>query len=376
MHLSNFRYSYIGLMSFIFSYVGFVVLGGLDASESIYRYFNIIFYGISIFSILICLIKKDLKVYFFFFIWSILLFLVSVSSYSNYIDYIDLYKFLCFLCCGYVFYKYISDFDYDNLKKYVLWYNLFHVIVLSLSLNFDPLGRGYLFYAEGIVLLSFISVMLNKRSLINMFFFIFTIIVLYIVNSRSAIFFYIFVYFFSYYYLYGWKRSTLFSLPLIFGLIYSAIYINNSIDNYQEHRVLKIIFATEQDTSFNARLVVNEFGLKVFKENIITGDFGAYRPVFGEGMYAHNFVSYLAEFGIWGLILFGYCILIFLFILYRLFFVENKNKVNYFVFSCIVYSLLGTLLTKSYIWVFLYFTMGLCLAHMYNLKHVNKGAKF
>lgn len=366
----NIRISYLAFLFFILAYPFYLVSVGFNIGEN----FNLIYYsiitGLCFFFSSYIFFHKNIFSYIFIFLLLFSLFLTISSEYYNYLDLINFLRFLGYFSVGCLFFDVIKKNEFNKI-----FYIILFSICVSFTFFFDFSQGNYLYYADSIVALSFLIISIFKdNKLICLLVFLATIISLYFINSRSSIIFFFISFIIVFFYINGFKKTFIIISPLLISISSFLVYLNNNLDNYQGHRLLRLIFDRESDTSLSARLIVNEFGKETFLKNSFTGDFGAYRPIYGDGLYAHNFYSFLAEFGIIGLIFLFYIIAIFLFSIYFIF--NNRLSIrreNVFLLMCLIYSMLGLFLSKSYVWLFLYFTIGLAVSFVN--CHFKNGSK-
>ena len=204
----------------------------------------------------------------------------------------------------------------------------FHIFLFLLCLFsatlFDYSEGNYLYYSDSLVIYSFFILALlgnkNRFSFLSaLLVFILTSTCLYFVNSRSAILFFVASFVAYFFTVHGLKKSLLIMPPIFLSVFSFIFYINSTLDNYDGHRLLRLIFDRDTDTSLGAREVVNQFGKDTFYNNWFTGDFGLYRGIFGDGLYAHNYYSFLAEFGIIGVLMIFYILIVYFFGFLRVF---------------------------------------------------------
>ena len=361
----NFDINILGYLFFILAYPFFAMSIGLSSNTT----FNQFYYSFqTVFCIIISVIffikSRNLLVYFFVSLILMMFFLSCFSRFYSYLDGIYFLKFLGYFFAGYSFFKYFI-FSKGNNKLIILF---IYICCLFSTLNFNYNEGNYLYYSECIVVFSFFIISaISKNNLTSyvgsILIFFLSLTSLYFINSRSAILFFSLSFLFFSFLFYGFKRSLFLITPLFSLIIVYLFYLNSTLDNYSDHRLLRLLFDRESDTSLSARELVNQFGKETFMKNWFTGDFGLYRGVFGEGLYAHNFYSFLAEFGIIGLLF-----LVFVFFVFSIgfwnIFKSNYQRIEIFLLLCLIYTLLGLILSKSYIWLFLYFTVGMTVSYL------------
>ncbi|ENW85221.1 hypothetical protein F906_02748 [Acinetobacter pseudolwoffii] len=363
--ISNFNVNVFGYLFFILAYPFFVMSAGLSSNiifNQLYYYFLTAF--CVVISIIFFIKSRSLSVYFFVSLIFMMFFLSFFSKSYSYLDGIDFLKFLGYFFAGYSFFKYLLL--RERINKLIILF--IYVVCLISAFNFDYNEGNYLYYSEGVVVFSFFIIsIISKNSLssylCSILIFFLSLISLYYINSRSAIFFFSLSFLIFSFLFYGFRRSLFLITPLFSLVIAYLFYLNSTLDNYSENRLLRLLFDRDSDTSLSAREVVNQFGKETFVKNWFTGDFGIYRGVFGEGLYAHNFYSFLAEFGIIGILFLAYVIFIY-FKAFLYIFKSNYQRFEIFLLLCLIYTFLGILLSKSYVWLFLYFTVGITVSYL------------
>lgn len=362
---ANFYTPFLGWVYFILAFPLYLIYGlylDFGLLQSIVFYILI---TLSLFMSLILVFKdQNLISLLFIFFMGVNFIQIYFSDYSNISDLGYVIRTLGVFSGGFLFFKYMRD---NKLSK--IYYLFFYIFLYIFALSFDYKNGQYLSYSDSFVILSFLLISIFfKYNKFLIIIFLFSLFMLFLINSRSAILFFFFSFFFFLFYIKGIKNLIFLILTLFPPVVYFLLYISSNPDNFKDYRILVLLFDTSSDTSLNARLSVNNFGIEVFKKNPVFGDFGVYRVYLGDGLYAHNFISFLAEFGIFGVFFIFY--FLFLFGLSMLILLKKKNKgycsSECFLILCVFYSLMGVFLSKSYIWLFLYFTIGVVVSFLSN----------
>lgn len=163
-------------------------------------------------------------------------------------------------------------------------------------------------------------------------------------------------------------------LPILISLGCSLLVVYVKLKNYfltlssiDDNRILRLVFATNQDSSLIQRNMMLEWSIKIFKENPILGKYKYYYGDGRVGSYAHNFMSFWSELGVVGitqtLVIALLCIKsLFLLRQYK----ENvPNIIEYSAYISLLV-LLGLIASKSYLWPTYYLSIG--FLYVVNLK--------
>lgn len=357
------RIPLLGVLFVFISYYLHLVLGAFYAPEYLYGALNLLTYllcPIVVISTLKYFDKNILLMYFLIFTFFIIM---IFSNNSYYMDYYDFLKFFSYLAAGFLFFLFLKDYDDDFYL-----YGFFYFLISISTFNFDPAILDYLYYADAYVLLSFLMLFFAKNIYSYIFIFIVSVVSLYFINSRSALFFFIGSFSLLMVYIYGLRKSFMILIPMFF-VIYGIIFYLYENTDIQGNRVLRIIFSSDDDTSFNERNIINEYAKQAFLNSPFVGAYGDYRGVFGYGKYAHNYFSFLSEYGFFGGI---FLVAMYIYLLKSIFLIfYNKYLFRVIrgdfkmVLLICVYALLGITFTKTYRWFFLYLSIGFSLSFLF-----------
>lgn len=311
--------------------------------------------------------EKNIIISYFFlgFFLLCLFFIIWFSGNGNLVDYFYLFKVAGAFSCGLLILSFIENSNSDNVRNILI---IFWLIMFCLVFNFK-LGENYLrlsdsFALVSLFLLSFLST-IRYQILLSFL----SLCCLYYLESRSALFLFLLSSVFLIFVKNKFSKFILLLIPVFMVSYLYIININNQVLDYNNNRFLRLIFSTETDTSLNEREFLNDLGWKIYLNNKFFGDYGYYKYSFGEGAYAHNYISFLAEFGFLGaLILFIYFIYLFLFMNK---FARNMSKDNsdYFALSFIFFGFLGIMFSKSFHWIFFFFSFGLVVSYFFRVKN-------
>lgn len=316
--------------------------------------------------------RRELKyiLLYLLFIISIIL-IVSFSPRVVWLDYYFWVRSLAFFTAGYLLFDWISKSLYSISND--LQFLIFLVAIISslpLFWNFDDFN--YLRLSTAFLLSVFLLISFVKSRWIMSFLFILFLVPLYHYESRfSFLAFFIIipiVFLLEVRFALGIILSVLalFFVWIIYGFGY-VLFIQ--LDSVHADRFLRLIYATDQDTSLISRNELSLYAYEIFIDNPVFGVYKYYRDFGSEGAYAHNIVSFWAELGIIGVIYSFFLIVVCLFSAFK---AVKVLRYNYFVARFVLYAsllaLLGVLFAKSYDWSVLYFSFGLCLAFSLNYK--------
>lgn len=294
-------------------------------------------------------------------------FFILLSQNSLAVDYLFWFKTVGIFFTGMILVDYFNQKN-NTAIKYVIGF-LFLVMSL-LVLKYSPDGN-YLRLSDAFVLTSLFLISYQKRFFLTLITIAISGYALYLIGSRAGLMIYSLIAVILIYIKFGFIRFSIFIPPVIYALILFIIELNSTMVRYGDNRFLRLIFDSEEDTSLNVRKELNEFGYNTFLQNPILGDFGIYRRFYGEGAYAHNYLSFLSDFGIWGgVFLF---ILIWFYIRFCILNFRVRTDYNIFIFSTSTFGILGVAVAKSYYWLIPFFALGLLYRAISTKKVKNNG---
>ena len=310
--------------------------------------------------------RKFLISYFFLiFFLSCMFFLIWFSRNGNLIDYFYLLKIAGAFSCGLLILKFIEKSELDTIRNFLI---IFWLVMFVLVFNFK-LGENYLRLSDSFALVGLFLLSLQNKIRYQILLSILTLYCLYHLESRSALFLFLFTSVVLIFFKNKVSKSILLLIPIIVSFCYYIVDLNGRLLDYNDNRFLRLIFSSETDTSLNERDLLNDFGWRTFIDNKSFGDYGYYKYSLGEGSYAHNYISFLAEFGLLGfLILFIYFVLLCLFIKK---FVNNRNKnnIDYLALSFAFFGFLGIMISKSFHWIFFFFSFGIVVSYFFRVTN-------
>lgn len=349
--------SFLGVLVFLFTYsLDYLSysLGNIGISEIPVGAAGFI---ISIFLLPIFYFNKkirisDLAMSFFFFSF---VFYIMFSQYSVNTDYLFYFKMVGLFFSGILFYDYVSK-DGDGFMPIT---RFIFILMIALTYFYSTDAFNYLRLSDAFAVTAILVLSYLKRLIPFLITVIFSAFCLYKIGSRAGLVLFAAASLILIYQKYGIKTILLLIFPALSYGAYKlySLYQADSLD-LTDNRFLRLLFSTGNDTSLNERKYLNESSLETFLNNPIFGNFGIYRMKTGEGAYAHNYISYLSEFGILGLTF----LLLLLFFFVNFFFREIKDKdsnYKHFILAISIFSIVGLLFAKSVFWLLPYFVMGI-----------------
>lgn len=275
---------------------------------------------------------------------------------------------------GYLFGKSLQTFNYN-----LIFFVLFIVLLISTfyftdfnSFSYLLIGKdmNYLRLADTFVFCSFGVISYCNSKLLIILSFLLSIISLFLITSRFAIFCYIFFAFPVI--LYRFKKIGIMLLSIVVFLIFllNNNFLINSI--FSNSRIGSLIFNPTKDGSLLARVEQISLGMNAIRNNWFIGDFKGQLLHGSYGSYIHNIFSYWRQYGLIPFLLF-LCILILTWVYY--FFNVNyyKNNKSFLIltFLCLIYVTTGVLFAKSFVYIKVYYSIGIALS----LSRINKDAQ-
>lgn len=151
----------------------------------------------------------------------------------------------------------------------------------------------------------------------------------------------------------SWSLRALVVVGLIVGTVALLGYVESLGFEINDNRFVRLLLFTESDTSLNARIEDDDFSRDVFLANPLRGGGYKFYVVNGEGTYAHNALSIIYEFGVFGMCFLLTAVVIIGRSLWRL--LGTRHESIAIGFS--VFFLLATF-AKFYLWWGYFFLMG------------------
>lgn len=152
------------------------------------------------------------------------------------------------------------------------------------------------------------------------------------------------------------KRNILFLFSSILGVCF--LFVMAIFGSSSNSRFLVLLTDPWSDPSFVGRLNYFKEGMEVISNNFIFGSYGYEILRDGDsGGYIHNLLSYWAAYGIAYFLIFLFIIvLVFIYIFCNLKFFRS-NVYFHFPVLMFVYAFFSSLISKAYVWPFLWFSL-------------------
>lgn len=296
---------------------------------------------------------------------ALMMVLVWMSPRSGMGDYYLWSRAFAFIYAGVLMSKWVINKGAVGIgKEYWL---LFTALVIIVSF----IGRedlNYLRLSEGIVLTAMLILGMSRTRVEIVAVILMSVVTLYVLGTRFS-----FIGFILAVLLFLFLRAgrtvrfaQIVALPFIGGGLYhGGMMIFNSLSSVHDNRLLRLLYASEFDTSATARALMLEESYRVFFSNPWTGSYKYYRDYWREGSYAHNYMSLWSEFGLVGVAFSTVVIIVGLYAL-RVSFAKIVlgDRAAAFVFMCTVYLMLGFIFAKSYHWSSLYIILGIAIGYI------------
>ncbi|MGB1932078.1 MAG: hypothetical protein ACPHL8_03415 [Flavobacteriales bacterium] len=272
----------------------------------------------------------------------------------------------------------LLDVFYDKLKKNII---KFYWIILTLVYLYFTFTNQYGFFirldgkaiyillADSYMMLSILVISFQKNILYKSLILLTSIIVLFILKSRAALFVFVLVYLIIFLLRYR-GALILFSCLLVSTLIYYDL-INLILEN-SSNRMFRF-FISGQDSSLSTRSVIFNEEINKIKYNFgwILGDYlGDYEFNKGSmGRYIHNYFSFLRQFGVFPFLLFSVSI-IYLYLKSSVNYIRNRNKkVLEFIFVYTTVYLIQIIVARSFLSAYIWVSLTLIPIYFYSSKY-------
>ncbi|MGL5486327.1 MAG: O-antigen ligase family protein [Shewanella sp.] len=210
---------------------------------------------------------------------------------------------------------------------------------------------NYLSFADKFAILSIFLIAFSSTSTIKSVLFIFSVLILYIVGSRSSLVFFIIS---GMAYLFFKKpRMSFFYLSIL--IVALSFFSKNELVYYfglvpKSERMIARVIDSSNDASEVGRAAYLSSGLDDIQNNPITGDFLGQVKKFGTiGSWIHNGLSYWHQFGLMVFVIYVMVCAINLFMMASFIFDMARRSENkwFFYFSTCLFSMLSTALTRT-----------------------------
>lgn len=289
-----------------------------------------------------------------YYLYIVLLFYLPVSFYAFNFYLQGFYNkyTLLFVFCFFVGFMALSVL-YGLYVNFIYRGNVMHIY----QIHGNP--QMYLLISNAVVVAGlFITslVKISYRYLVFLIFFLF----LFWCLSRSSLFLFLITFMFLEIYS---KRYFMFSLLSALPLL--AYFIIPDFFHNIAYRYTILLFNKEEDLSYLSRAVLFDSGLESIYDNILFGYYGYEIIRDGDtGGYIHNIISYFAAYGLFYTV---FLFLIFFVSLYRVLVYREFliQGIGLFCLGYFIYAFLSVLLTKSYNWPDIYFSIVFLNAYIY-----------
>ena len=386
-------------MSFLVSLLFIIEFALFPVKEIIYSTFSVNF---SIITIILYLCEFSLVAYLVFYqinnntydlykvdILFILLMLFIISVMVAHVDYrgyshdgnlvstiteykIVTYRFIIFYLMGRLCLN-ISDFFVSNYFKCFIYmiFSFLFLLYLGPGFNFTESGINYLDISDRMIILMFVVLIFNKN---KWFLTLISIVLIFILNSRSNFVFYTTSLLLSLFLFSQDKRLPFFYLCLVVVLYVLFVSFNAEIISYLRYsgvdeRFVSLLSFTElsNDPSQLGRIAYFKHGFQDILNNPILGSFGGQLSSSGPGgerwgAFMHSAISYWRQFGLIVMLLVAYYLLI----------LPTTPKIrlyynfNIYIASFVFYTVFSAIFTKAFLWAGFSFYCGFLVSLLVN----------
>ena len=275
------------------------------------------------------------------------------------------------------YFKYLFISIRDNIFLLITLSSLFLIVFVVFVTHFsliDFISRTFLSedspinyqtLSDYIVLGSFLLIAkFFKRDLILLAISLIIFLELFLLGSRSAIFFYIASIFLLFV---KEKRFVFLFLSISIVSILLAIFIDDIIKHYADDPRIMSMFGGHylQDASLKEREEQFIHNLRFIKDSWLTGGIYSEYLVDGVGTYIHNYVAYLQNFGILPFIVVNILIVK---IVYNLIIYNRDTFIFRFIFLSTIFTLLSMFLSRSYDATWVLLILAISEGYFYMLK--------
>ena len=222
----------------------------------------------------------------------------------------------------------------------------------------------YLFLGDILSIIGLYYVSIAKGTLNKAIYFSLFLLLLFVVYSRTSLYFFAFTVFAGIFISSSGRRKICYLLPVVFFALI-IISLSETLSHmelpYSLNRML-FVFSGSDDGSLNGREMIFEGSLRSLENSLLLGDFGNQIDVFGYwSFYIHNVLSYLRQFG---LIAFIFVIIMLLlpliFFTYRVHVGRRLSISPLYMFGFLVsfYLLCIYVFSRSYMYPYIYLMPG------------------
>ncbi len=258
---------------------------------------------------------------------------------------------------------------YFIFRKYFLKYLLFgftlSIIIYIINVNTDSfhilLGEGdkggyYLTFGDSFALLSIMLISKIESYRRRIFIMFFSILVLFLIYSRSSLYIFVLVQLISFWRDYNTKQKIILFFTFIIGIVVLS-YVYDLAELIQS-RMLSVLF-TGEDQSLSERAVLFQKGLDAIMASPIIGDYaGQFYTDKNFGGYIHGVVSFYRQFGFPAVL---FLIYIFGYLLkhYFLWMSGKYNDSSNYIFYIGIFVFLEIIIARTYTTLHFWFALGL-----------------
>ncbi len=221
---------------------------------------------------------------------------------------------------------------------------------------------GHILISETFIILTYFILLIEKKSF-HKYIRIISIIILYIIGSRSTFYFFVAVSVMNMVKNSDFKNKLsiagkcfvvcIFCLSIILGINY-----NSKLINFDENSRMLAIFNINEDISYKERNFQQIIGKEIINKKYFSGDlFYEIKYKGTTGAYIHNILSYWAEFGI---VVFLILILIITNISINILWRKNRYYNNYDLFiEIFIFSIMNLITVKSYTYTLIWMSISI-----------------
>lgn len=311
------------------------------------------------------LVNKDRRNLFFlcglsfFLIW--FYFSVLLSEHYEPLDLFYSIKVIGYFGVGVALAKY-SNLASEN--NFFVAFVLFILIILvgyfcNAVIDMGESEFNYLRIADAVAISGFFLISLMRNKLYSILCFLLVSSILFMAGSRYSFFAFVFTYLVVVFLLHFEVKGKILALSLLsLGV---TITYTSFTEIESKNRIVNLVISPTEDSSYTARKYLNDIGDEVIYNNLFTGDFGYYRA-FGEGGgYIHNVKSYVADFGLIGLMFITMVLTYFLYFIFKSYLHRGSQNIELTLYF-LLYVLVGILFAKSWNYYPLFFCLGFCFS--------------
>lgn len=244
-------------------------------------------------------------------------------------------------------------------------------------------GVNYLLFGDLISLLFFVfcfSFLKNKNrakvsvNIILFVYFLTVLLVLYINGSRTSFAVFMFSFLITYLFcMFRLRPSSIYFCIFLLSLSLLSFYILHGMDfnfsRFSDSRMLSILSTRSEDGSLVARRLINYYGIQRIENNFFQGDIGGQvmHPYGGSplGSYMHNFLSYMAQFGLPAFFFF-----IISWILLAVNIALSLRRSSFAVYSVFLFAIISLIFSRAFVHTIFFAYWSFCLYSAYYFRKI------